>query len=112
MTKQDLSRHLTLLRRLEKHRALLASLEAASLGDETAGIRDEMASLEAEVQRSEAAVTAYSATIEDLEVRMIFRLRFLHGFEWNTVASLIGGKNTGKSVNNYYRRYMEAHHVE
>ena len=112
MTKQELNHHLELVRRLEKHRALLASLEAAGLSDETAGIRDDMANLEAEIQRSEVAITTYSATIDDFEVRMIFRLRFLHGFEWKRVAALIGGKNTGDSVRTRYHRYLEAHHDE
>ena len=81
MTKQELNHHLGLLRRLEKNRALLASLEAVGLADEAAGIRDDMANLEAEIQRSEAAVTAYIITIDYVEVRMIFRLRFLRGLE-------------------------------
>ena len=110
MTKHDLNHHLMLRKQLEKSRALLVSLEAAGLAGEAADIRDDIESLDAELQRSEAAVTAWSDTIDDLQTRMIFRLRFLRGFEWKAVAALTGG--TRSSVENRAYRYLEAHHDE
>ena len=112
MTKQELNQHRTLLQRLEKNRKLLEFLEVAGLADEVSGIRDDIARLNAEVQQSEAAVTAWFNTIEDLPTRMIFRLRFLRGLEWKTVAALIGGGNTKASVEKHVARYLEAHHDE
>lgn len=112
MTKRELNQHRTLLQRLEKTRKLLEFLEVAGLADEVSGIRDDIAGLNAEVQQSEAAVTAWINTIEDLPTRMIFRLRFLRGMEWKTVAALIGGGNTKASVEKRVARYLEAHHDE
>lgn len=112
MTKRELNHHRALLQRLEKNHKLLASLEAAGLADEAAGIRDDIASLDAEVQRSAAAVMAWIDTVEDIPMRMIFRLRFLRDLEWKTVAALIGGGNTKASVEKRASRYLEAHHDE
>ena len=112
MTKQDLTRCLILRRQLERSRELMASLETAGLADEAASVKETMSGLEAELQRSEAAVMDWIGGIEDDTMHIIFRLRFLHGMSWETVAALIGGGSTGKSVSTRYRRYMEAHHVE
>lgn len=112
MTKQDLNRCLTLRRQLERSRELLASLETASLTAEAADVKGTMSDLKAELQQSEAAVTDWISGIEDDTMRMIFRLRFLRGLEWKTVAALIGGKNTRSAVENRARRYLEAHHVQ
>ncbi len=112
MTKQDLTRCLTLRRRLEQSRGLLVSLETAGLADEATSVKETISGLETELQRSEAAVMDWIGGIEDDTMRMIFRLRFLHGMSWETVAALIGGKNTGKSVSIRYHRYLEAHHVK
>lgn len=112
MTKQDLNRCLTLRRQLERSRDLLASLETAGLTAEAADVKKTMSNLEADIQQSEAAVMAWIGGIEDDVTRMIFRLRFLHGMSWETVAALVGGKNTRQSVKARYHRYLEAHHDE
>ena len=110
MTKQELNHHRALLQRLEKNRKLLASLEAAGLADEATGIQDDIASLDAEVKQSEAVIMAWISTIDDPPTRTIIRLRFLRGFEWKTVATLIGAGNTRYCVERRASRYLEAHH--
>ena len=112
MTKQDLNRCLALRRQLERNRELLASLETAGFTAEAADVKESMSVLEADIQRSEAAAVDWISSIEDDTTRMIFRLRFLHGMNWETVAALIGGKGTKRSAENRARRYLEAHHVE
>lgn len=131
MTKQDLNHHLALRQRLEEARELLASLEAAAgpraqqldgmphaqgASDHTGDLAAEIAdaetvieSLQAEIVRSETAVAAWIGTIEDMQTRMIFRLRFIRGLTWKEVAALIGGGNTAKSVQIRAYRYMKAH---
>lgn len=108
MTKQELNHHLALRRRLEKERALLASLEAAGLAAEAVEMRETVFRAEMELQRSETEAAAWIAAIEDDTTRMLFRLRFIRGLEWEAVAALIGG--TAHSAGIRCRRYLEAHH--
>ena len=131
MTKQELSRHVGLQKRLAADLELLASLEAAAgpgaqkldglphapgvrerVGDCAVAIADakeEIARTEAEVSRSESAIVAFINTIGDLQVRTIFRLRFLSGMTWKDVAVAIGGGNTEAGVRMVCYRYLAAH---
>lgn len=131
MTKQDLNQHLVLRQRLGEARELLASLEAAAgpraqqldgmphahsisdrTGDLAAGIADAKAVIDGlrdEVTRSEEAAAAWIATIDDMQTRMIFRLRYIRGLPWKEVAALIGGGNTDRSVRLRAYRYEKAH---
>lgn len=112
MTKQELSHHMELRKRLTSQRGLLASLEDAGLADEAAGIRDDIARLDAEVQQSEAAVVAWIGTIKDVPTRTIFRLRFIHCMTYTQVAKTLGGRNTANSVKIYCYRYLKANYDE
>jgi len=131
MTKQDLNRHLELVQQLEHCRELLTTLEAAAgpraqrldgmphapgirdgVGDLAAEIADtkaEIECLQAEIVRSEAEVAAWIGTIEDMQTRIIFRLRYIRGGTWKEVAALIGGGNTEQGVKNRAYRYIQAH---
>lgn len=131
MTKQELSHHVELRKRLAAGLELLASLEAAAgpkaqrldgfprapgvrdqVGDCAAAIADaktEIARTEAEIARSETAIAAFISTIGDLQTRTIFRLRFLGGMAWKEVATATGGGNTEGSVQKICYRYLEAH---
>lgn len=110
MTKQQLSHHMGLRKRLASLQELFASLETAGLADEAAGIREDIASLGDEVQRSEATVAAWIDTIKDVPTRTIFRLRFIHGMTYTQAAKTIGGRNTANSVKIYCYRYLKAHY--
>ena len=131
MTNQELNRHLELVQQLDHCRELLATLEAAAspraqkldgmphapgirdgVGDLAAEIADtkaEIECLQAEIARSEAAAAAWIGTIEDMQTRIIFRLRYIRGFTWKEVAALIGGGNTEYSVKNRAYRHIQAH---
>ncbi|MDE7243942.1 MAG: sigma-70 family RNA polymerase sigma factor [Oscillospiraceae bacterium] len=52
----------------------------------------------------------YINAIEDISVRLYFRLRFLHGMNWKEVAALTG-KRTGAAVRDACLRYLDAHYV-
>lgn len=130
MTKQDLDHHLALRQRLEEARGLLTSLEtgagpraqhldgmphAHGISDRTGNLAAEIADvkavidrLRAEVARSEEAAAAWIGSIDDMQTRMIFRLRYIRGLTWKEVAALIGG-NTGRSVRLRAYRYMKDH---
>ena len=131
MTKQDLNHHLALRQRLEEARELLASLETAAgpraqqldgmphasgISDRTGDLAAEIADakavingLQAEVTRSENVAAAWVGSIDDMQTRMIFRLRYIRGLSWKDVAALIGGGNTDRSVRIRAYRYMKAH---
>lgn len=131
MTKEDLSRHMELRKRMANALELLASLEAAAgtraqrldgmphahgASDHTGDLATEIADtktviegLQAEIDRSETAVAAWIGAIEDLQTRIIFRLRYGRGLTWKEVATLIDGGNTAKSVQIRAYRYMKAH---
>ena len=128
MTKFELNRHLELVQQLEHCREMLATLEAAAgpraqrldgmphapgirdgVGDLAAEIADtkaEIEGLQAEIARSEAAAAAWIGAIEDMQTRLIFRLRYIRGFAWKEVAALIGGGNTAQSVKIRAYRYL------
>lgn len=128
MTKQELDHHLELVQQLEDERELLASLMAAAgsrtqrldgmphahgaadpvgcLAAEIADMRETISRREADVARSAAAVAAYIQTIEDSQLRMVFRLRFIHGMPWKLVAASVGGRNTENGVKAACYRYI------
>ena len=128
MTKQELDYHMELVQRLESDRELLASLMAVAgpraqrldgmpraygatdlvgcLAAEIADMRETISRREADVAHSEATVAAYIQTIEDIQLRMVFRLRFIHGMTWKLVAATVGGRNTENGVKAACYRYI------
>lgn len=131
MTKQELSHHVELRKRLAASLELLACLEASAcpgaqkldgfprapgirdrVGDCAAAIADvkeDIVRTEVEIARSEPAIVAFISTIEDLQARTIFRLRFLGGMSWKEVAAAIGRGNTEAGSRMVCYRYLEAH---
>lgn len=61
-------------------------------------MRETISKREADVARSEAEVAAYIQTIEDVQLRIVFWLRFIHGMTWKLVAARVGGRNTENGV--------------
>lgn len=128
MTKQELDHHMELVQQLSSARELLASLLAAAgprtqrldgmphvhgaadpvggLASEIADMRETISRHEAAVASSEAAVATYIQTIEDSQLRMVFRLRFIHGMPWKLVAASVGGRNTENGVKAACYRYI------
>lgn len=130
MTLQELSRHLKLRERLARDEEILKSLEAAAypgaqaftgmphtpgvsdkvgdLATEIADMKEQIQLLAAEINQEEKTVTDYINMIEDGQMRVIFRLRFLRCLTWAEVATVIGGKNTEEGVKTACYRYISS----
>lgn len=48
----------------------------------------------------------YIKSIEDHTTYLVFHYRFISGYSWNKVATLIGGGNTADSVYKQVKRYL------
>ena len=129
MTLEDMNAHLVMLQELITARELLETLQVATLsasrldatphapgvGDRTAALavkisqqRDIVARLERMVDASGAAVKAFIDTVTDNRLNVILYLRFICGYEWQTVAEIIGGRNTENSVKSLAYRFFHS----
>ena len=128
MTLKELNRHFVLRERLVRAKDMLVSLRAAAcpgaqiltgmphapgVSDKVGDLAVEIADLEAsikflqeEIGGEEAKIVAFISGIEDDQVRMIFRLRFIRCLTWGEVAAVIGGRNTENSVQKICYRYL------
>lgn len=130
MTLQELSKYYKLHERLERNREMLSSLYAtAGLGAQeitgmphAPGVSDQVSSLvieiedlkervsylESECTREKRILELYIENIEDAQIRIIFRLRFVHCMTWLQVAEAIGGRNTASSVRAICYRHLKS----
>lgn len=128
MTLDELNMHLELVQELKATQALLESLWAAAgpgaqkitgmphqsgVSDKTAAYAIEISDMEEQVSiitkkvsESEAKILPWISNIEDNLTRIVFRLRFIRGKQWQEVADIIGGKNTGDAVRMICYRYL------
>lgn len=128
MTLQELSQYFKLRERLARDEEMLESLRAAAcpgaqvltgmphasgvkdkVGDlavEIADMEERIRFLKAEIKREENKVTAFIASIENDQTRLIFRLRFVRCLTWGEVAAVIGGRNTEEGVKSICYRYL------
>ena len=129
MTLRELSNYYKLHERLKQNRQMLSSLYAAAgLGAQeitgmphAPGVSDQVSSLVFEIEDLKKRITRleeeceyekgilerYIDAIEDDQVRMVFRLRFLHCMTWPQVAKAIGGRNTANSVKLMCYRHLD-----
>lgn len=129
MTLRELSRYYKLHERLERNKEMLSSLTAAAglgaqvltgmphaqrVSDKVSDLVIEMEdleqsilALEIECDREKQKIQAYISKIHDDQVRMIFRLRFIHCMTWPQVADTIGGGNTATNVKLICYRYLK-----
>ena len=130
MTLEDLNQHLDLVTELKKAKEMLQNLWNAAypggqvltgmphapgvkdkigdLGIEIADLEAEIEAMEAKVQRSAEPVTAFIAEISDIQIRMVFRLRFCRGLAWKEVAQVLGGGNSEAGVKSAAYRYIDS----
>ena len=128
MTLDELNRHLDLITELKKAQDMLQSLWNAAypggqvltgmphapgvkdkIGDlaiEIADLESDIADLEARVSVSEKPVKEFISNIQDIQTKMVFRLRFCRGYQWKEVARVLGGGNTEDSVKKVCYRYL------
>lgn len=60
----------------------------------------------------EIRISKYINTIDDITIRLIFRLRFLSLYQWNDIADRIGGNNTEASCKMMCYRYIKSQNEE
>lgn len=131
MTLTELNRHFELREKLEKAQETLAILRqrahpgAAALtgmphtpgvsdkvGDLAAEIADMdayIAAIEAEVAASEVPVLAFICSIEDAQIRLVLRLRFVRGLSWKEVSQVLGQYTSESSVKSTCYRFLREH---
>jgi len=129
MTLQELSIYYKLHKRLEQSRQMLSALYASaglgaqeitgmphapgvsdgvsSLIIEIEDLKERISTLESECAREKRILEGYIETIEDVQTRVVFRLRFVHCMTWSQVAKTIGGRNTANSVKLICYRYLD-----
>lgn len=62
--------------------------------------------LKTQVEEMEKEISSYIDSIDDLQTRMIVRLRVLRHLQWASVAYLIGDNCTAEMVRKSYRRHF------
>lgn len=130
MTKQELSQLYYLNREIERDKKRIAELEALATGasvqitgmphakgetsDKVGKYASEMADLksiiELNIQRcwhELNRLNRYIQSIDDVQIRMIFSLRYINGLNWRQIAYSIGGGNTEASVKMAHKRFLE-----
>ena len=80
--------------------------KVGNLAAEIADMEEYIRYMRAEVQANEGTVLAFIQSIEDVQVRLVFRLRFIRCLTWAEVASVIGGPNSEESVKKMCYRYL------
>lgn len=127
MNLEDLNKHLELVQKLQNAQELYQSLQAKSLGSQKidgmphgTGVSDKTGMLAVEladmsvrvaylkeaVRESAGPVAGFINSIEEDKTRMIFRLRFLHGYAWCEVAGWLGADMTEEAVKESCYRFL------
>lgn len=127
MTLQDMNGYLTLLKNLERARESLLDLQDAAvpgaqvltgmphapgvkdkignLAVEIADTKTEIERMEAEAKATEAEIDTFIRTIPYVELRTIFRLRYIRILSWEDIAEVFRWRFSEtalrKRVNNY-----------
>lgn len=128
MTLAELDAHRYLVTQLNTAKAMLQSLQnvlhAASLdgmprnhsvGNRMDALVEKLIEQEKMVDRYEKAVKKsekdikeFIGSISDSRTNLIFYLRFIAGYQWQDVASIIGGNNSTESVKSQCYRYLRS----
>ncbi len=130
MTLKDLAKCKDLQKRLTRNMNTLESLRSASQPraqvltgmPQTSGVNDtvgdfvvEMADLEErihvlteEIRRTRQDMEFFIQSVDDEQLRTIFRLRSIHCMTWGEIAGAMGGSNTSSGVRMMCRRYLDA----
>lgn len=128
MTLTELNQHLELLKTLSATKEMLQSLRDAAypgaavitgmphapgvkdkvgdLASEIADAESDLEQIERQVKASEELIAPFIFAIDDVQIRFIFRLRFLRGLTWKEVAAVVGGRNSEESVKMVCYRYL------
>ena len=86
--------------------------KVGNLAAEIADMEASIAYLEEEVKAHEGHVLAFIQTIEDPQLRIVFRLRFVRGLSWKEVSQVLGPYTSEKSVSLMCYKYLRADESE
>lgn len=131
MTLQQLNHHADLREKLRKAEALVYRLQTKAhpgaqvltgmphtpgvkdlVGDlaiEIAEAQEVVDELDAQIKAEEPSVRSFIRTIDDAELRTIFRLRFIRGLSWKEIPEYIDEYATKSSVSSVVYSYMRKH---
>ena len=131
MTLQDLNRYLTLCKQLDSARESLLDLQEAAvpgaqvltgmphtpgvkdkvgnLAIEIADTKDAIAEMEQEVEKMKAKVEEFIRTIEFVELRTIFRLRYVRFLSWEDIAEVFRWRYSETTLRRRTERYLDKH---
>lgn len=84
--------------------------KVGDLGVEIAYLDEYIETVEKEITSRKAPVEEYIGTIPNIQLRMMFRYRYLHGMGWKEVADKLGGKNTAGGVKSAVYRFLSENH--
>ena len=129
MTLQDLNRYLALCKQLDKARESLLDLQEAAvpgaqvltgmphtpgvkdkvgnLAIEIADTKDAIEEMEAEVQALGEEVNIFIKTIPYVDLRTIFRLRFIRMLTWEDVAEVFRWRYSESTLRRRVEQYMK-----
>lgn len=128
MTLQDLNRYLTLCKQLDSARESLLDLQDAAVPGaqvltgmpHAPGVKDKVGNLaimiadtkteiermEREIEAMERDVDAFIKTIPDVELRNIFRFRFLLRLTWEDIAEMCRWRYSETALRKRIQTYM------
>ena len=128
MTLQDLNRYLSLCKQLDKARESLLDLQEAAVpgaqvltgmphtpgvkdkvGDlaiEIADTKDEIKEMEVEVQAMGEEINTFIKAIPYVELRTIFRLRYVRFLSWEDIAEVFRWRLSESTLRRRTERYM------
>ena len=129
MTLQELSQLIKMRERLDKGREVLESLQTAAcpgaqvlsgmphmpgvkdkVGDlavEIADMKERIRYLETEITTKEAEIVEFIKTIEDEQLRVLFRLRFVRCLTWQQAADIMGIESGEERARKMASRYLD-----
>lgn len=129
MTLQELNAHFQLRSRLNSEEQTLEALKEVAypsqaldripktpgykdrVGDlavEIADLQERIRFMREEIDRQEADITEFISSIDDGNMRITLRLRFLRCLTWGEVAEVIGGRNTEEGVKTACYRFLSS----
>lgn len=73
---------------------------------EIADARDAVSSIDAQIKAEEPEIMAFIASINDITLRTIFRLKYIRGYEWKEIPDYVDDYATVHSVSSAVYRYM------
>ncbi len=129
MTLQDLNRYLSLCKQLDKARESLLDLQEAAvpgaqvltgmphtpgvkdkvgnLAIEIADTKDAIAEMEKEIESKSAEVESFIKSIQFVELRTIFRLRYIRFLSWEDISEVFRWRYSETTLRRRVERYMQ-----